>query len=87
MPTLSSEKAKHDNLKRRIATPSFAYGMMWFILNKYKSFLAFGKPIKTIPEIVAETADAGETEGEDHLEALSAHPLRVHGPLFNYNAE
>jgi hypothetical protein len=72
-PTLPNHKRKNDGLKRRIALPSFADGMMWLILDEYKSFLASGKTFKPIPEVVAETADANEAEGEDLIEALSDH--------------
>ncbi len=34
-PTLPNHKKKNDGLKRRIAEPSFADGMMWLILDEY----------------------------------------------------
>ena len=73
VPTLLSEKVKDDNLKRRITAPSFAGGMMWLVLDEYKIFLACDKAFKAIPEVVTEAADANDAEGEDLIEALSAH--------------
>jgi len=73
VPTLLSEKAKDNSLKKRIAAPSFADGIMWLVLDKYKTFIASGKAFKAIPEVVTKTADTNEAEGEDLIEALSAH--------------
>ena len=70
-PTFHSHKRKDDGLKRRIAEPSFADGMMWLVLDEYKSFLASGTAFKAIPEVLTETAAANEAEGEDLIEALS----------------
>jgi hypothetical protein len=69
-PTLPNEKAKDDGLKICVVEPSFADGMMWLVLDEYKSFLAFGKTFKPIPEVVVETAAANKAEGEDIIEAL-----------------
>jgi hypothetical protein len=33
--TLPNHKRKDDGLKRRIAEPSFAAGMMWLVLDEY----------------------------------------------------
>ena len=71
-PTLPNHKRKDDGLKRRIAEPSFADGMMWLVLDEYKAFIASGKAFKAIPEVLTETAAANEAEGEDLIEALSA---------------
>ena len=62
-PTLPNHKRKDNGLKRRIVEPSFANGMIWLVLDEYKSFLASGKTFKAIPEVLTETAAANEAEG------------------------
>ena len=69
-PTLPNEKRKDDGLKRRLALPSFSDGMLWLIIDEYCGFLSTGKEFKAIPEVVSETADADEAEGEDIIEAF-----------------
>ena len=69
-PSLPNEKRKDDGLKRRLAIPAFADGMLWLIIDEYRGFLATGKEFKAIPEVVSETADADEAEGEDIIEAF-----------------
>ncbi len=50
-PTLPNHKRKEDGLNSSIAERSFADGMMWLVLDEYKSFLASGKAFKAIPEV------------------------------------
>ena len=76
---------KDDEIKRRIALFFFASGMSWLILDDYESFLAHGKPFKTIPEVITETSVAYEAEGEDLIEDWDSH-LEIAAP-FLMNAE
>jgi hypothetical protein len=71
-PSFPNEKQKDDDLKRRLALPSFADGIMWLILDEYREFLASGLRFQAIPEVVEDTMSADEAEGEDIITALSA---------------
>ena len=44
-----NENLKDDDLKRRLAVPSFADGMMWLILDECREFLASGLRFQAIP--------------------------------------
>ncbi len=72
MPRFPNEKLKYDDLKRRIAIPSFANGMVWLILDEYREFLASELRFRAIPEVVEETKSADEAEDEDLITALSS---------------
>jgi hypothetical protein len=70
-PVLPNEKKSDPDLKDLLERPSFADGMMWFILDEYMGFLRTGQKFRPIPEVKSETEDANETEGEDLIVALS----------------
>jgi len=63
-PRFPNEKLKDDDMKRRIAIPSFANGMVCLILDKYREFRASGLRFRAILEVVEETKSADEAEGE-----------------------
>ncbi len=68
-PSFPNEKLKDDDIKRRLALPSFADGMVWLILDEYREFLASGLRFQAIPEVVKETKSADDAEGEDLIAA------------------
>ncbi len=80
-PSFPNEKQMDDDLKRRLALPSFADGMMWLILDEYREFLASGLRFQVIPEVVEETKSADDAEGEDLIAALSG--VLEFAPLFS----
>jgi hypothetical protein len=80
-PSFPYEKLKDDDLKRRLALPSFADGMMWLILDEYREFLVSGRRFQAIPEVVEETKSLDDAEGDDLIAALSS--VIEFAPLFS----
>jgi hypothetical protein len=83
-PSPPNEKLKDDDLKRRLAAPSFADGMMWLILDEYRDFLASGRRFQAISQLVEETKSADEDAGEDLVIVLSS-ALEFADPFFTFD--
>ena len=70
-PCAPNHKRKDDGLKRRLVDPSFRDGMLWLVLDTYKSFIDAKKAFRPIPEVLFETQEANHEENEDIVDALS----------------
>lgn len=70
-PAAPNHKRMDPGLKDRVTLPDFRDGTLWLVLDVYKAFIQSGRIFKPIPEVLSETQDANEAEGEDIIDSLA----------------